>query len=243
MDYRVTKIGDGWEFLPEEERKKKFQFERLINNINRREKKIISDSEKLKELKLELRKWKKERTKQHQQLVQYHKQFIPGFSVSLSKNPKKKDIKNTTGSFKTSGNLSWTIFVTIQGERKPIYLGTMKDVNEKLDLIEGSLKYCDFKPHTDVDQRDKLTLKIEKLVYPLIREEMLSILSKEGNLDSFLNQTIKGMKYLDELYKKSVYFEEEKPKEEKPKGKRMEVFRPPPTYWEKLKENKEKNDK
>ena len=238
MDYRVKKVGGDWEFLPKDERNKKSEFERLLNNIKRREKRIQNHSEKLKELKKELREWKKERTKQHHQLLKYHKEFIPGFSVSLSKNKKKKDRDNTKVSFETSGNLSWTIYVSVQGKRKSIYLGTMKDVNEKFDLIEGTLKYCNLFPHKSIQHRKKITLKIEKLLYPLIKKEMLSILSKEGNLDSFINKKVKGMKYLDELYKNSIYYEEPKPIKEKPKGKRMNVFRPPPSYWIKKKEEK-----
>ena len=43
MDYRVKKVGDGWEFLPKKELDEKLGYERLLNNINRREKKIESD--------------------------------------------------------------------------------------------------------------------------------------------------------------------------------------------------------
>ena len=51
MDYRINKIGDGWKFLPEKEKKEKLDYERLFNNITRREKKIQSDLIKIKKLK------------------------------------------------------------------------------------------------------------------------------------------------------------------------------------------------
>lgn len=238
MDYRIKKVGDDWGFLPEEEWKEKLKYERLFNNINRREKRIQKVIEELPKLKKELRDWKKERTIQYNQLIKYHKHFTPGFSVSLSKNPKIKKDDNLHGSFKTKGNLSWTIYVTVQGERKTIYLGTIKNVNEKLDLIEGILKYRDLSPESIPRHMDKITKKIEKLVYPLIKEEILGVLSKDGNLDSFLNQTVKGIKYLNELYKNSEYYEEPKPKKDVPKGKFV-VFNPPPSYWDKKKKKKE----
>ena len=118
MDYRINKIGDGWKFLPEKERKEKLDYERLLNNITRREKKIQSDLIKIKKLKRELREMKKNRTIQYHQLLKYHKEFSPTFSTSLSKNKKYKDVDNIKGSFMTSENKSWTITVRIGGKKK-----------------------------------------------------------------------------------------------------------------------------
>lgn len=240
MDYRIKKIGDSWKFLPEREKLEKLEYEKLWNRIRRREKRIEKEIEKTKVLKKELSEWKRERTKEYNRLVKYHKEFIPTFSISFSKNPKYKSSKTSSGSVQNSGNLSWTISVRVQGERKPIYLGTMKNVNEKLDLIEGTLEYCDLTPHTKQPHLNQISRKLEKLVYPLIKRDMLVILQEEGNLDSFLNDKVVGMKYLDELYKNSEYYEEPKPKKPKPKGKRMNVFRPPPSYWLKQKEKNKK---
>ena len=231
MDYRLKKVGDSWRFLPEKERLEKLKYERLWYRIKRREKRIENEFEKIKVLKKQLKEWKMLRTKEYNRLVKYHKEFIPKFSISLSKNPKYKDHNNLNGSVRSRGNLSWTIYVTVQNERKPIYLGTMKDVNDKFDLIEGTHKYCDLIPHKSLPHRNRITRKIEKLVCPLIKKEMVSVLSEEGTLDSFLNQKVKGMEFLDELYENSIYYEEPKPKKPKPKGKRMVVFRPPDSYW------------
>ena len=210
MDYRLKKVGDSWFFLPEKERLEKLKYERLWYRIKRREKRIENELEKIKVLKNQLKEWKKERTKDYNYLVKYHKEFIPTFSVSVSKTPKFKD--NTSISIRTRGNLSWTIYVTVQGKRKSIYLGTVKEVNKKIDLIEGTNKFVDYLPHKFKPHKDKVIRKIEKYVYPLIKDEMKSILSEEGTLDSFLDNTVKGMKYLDVRYKNSKYYEEEKPK-------------------------------
>ena len=220
MDYRINKIGDGWKFLPEKEKKEKLDYERLLNNITRREKKIQSDLIKIKKLKRELREMKKNRIIQYHQLLKYHKEFSPTFSTSLSKNRKYKDVDNIKGSFMTSGNKSWTITVRIGGKKKPIYLGTQLKVNEMLDLIEGRSDYwINLYPHKRPEHETRIKRVIEKLVYPLIKKEMFECLEKEGSLNSFMGTTIKGKKYLDELYLDSGFYEERKPMETKFKGK------------------------
>ena len=95
------------------ERDEKREYERLLNNINKREKKIISDQEKIKTLKSELKEMKIKRTKGYHTMVKYHKELIPTFSISISKNPKYKSSDNLHGDFKTSGNRSWTISVRV----------------------------------------------------------------------------------------------------------------------------------
>ena len=69
MDYRINKVGEGWEFLPDKEKKEKLDYERLFNNIVRREKKIDSELSKIKKLKEELKEMKKNRTIKHHQLI------------------------------------------------------------------------------------------------------------------------------------------------------------------------------
>ncbi len=59
MDYRIKKVGEGWEFLPQKERDEKREYENLTIRIIRREKKIESDLKKINDLKEELRDWKK----------------------------------------------------------------------------------------------------------------------------------------------------------------------------------------
>ena len=220
MDYRVKKVGDGWEFLTKKELDEKLGYERLLNNINRREKKIESDLDKIKKLKEELREMKKKRTLQHHQLLKYHKEFSPTFSVSMSKNKKLRGGDSNEGMFHTTGNRSWTIYVRVSGKRKPIYLGTQLKVNEMLDLIEGkSDYYINLHPHKRPKHEERIKNKIEKIVYPLIKRDMLECLDKEGKMDSFIDSTIKGMKYLKELYLNSGFYEERVPMDPKFKGK------------------------
>ena len=60
-------------------------------------------------------------------------------------------------------------------------------------------------------KEEKIKKKIEKLVYPLIKRDMLECLESKGKLDSYINSTIKGIQYLDDLYLNSGYYEERKP--------------------------------
>jgi hypothetical protein len=220
MDYRIKKVGDEWEFLPKKERDEKREYERLLNNINKREKKIISDQEKIKTLKSELKEMKIKRTKGYHTMVKYHKELIPTFSISISKNPKYKSSDNLHGDFKTSGNRSWTISVRVIGKRKPIYLGTQQKVGEMFDKIEGRLEEWEkLVPHTRRDHEEKMIKKIDKEICPLIKRDMKEILKTHDSLEPFFDTKIQGMKYLEELYKNSEYYEEPKVKvKEESKG-------------------------
>ena len=238
MDYRIKKVGDGWKFLPQKEREEKFEYERLLNKIKKREKKIESDLVKIGKLKKELRKMKSDRTKGFHKMVKYHKEFTPTFSTSLSKNPKYKVSETNKGSVMNRGNRSWTISVRIGGKRKPIYLGTQGKVNEMLDLIEGRSDYhINFFPHKHPPHEERIRKKIEKLVYPLIKRDLLKCLEDEGKLDSYMTSSVKGIKYLEELYLNSEYYEERKPMNPKFKGKFV-TYNP---MYDKTLQNKSKN--
>jgi hypothetical protein len=80
MDFRLKYIGKEFEFFPENEKREKFDYERLVYNIERREKKILNDLSKIEILKKELREWKKERTEGYKKMVKYHKNFSPTYS-------------------------------------------------------------------------------------------------------------------------------------------------------------------
>ena len=54
--WRINKIGDDFNFIPKKERDEKLEYERLLNKISNREKKIESDLVKIGKLKKELRK-------------------------------------------------------------------------------------------------------------------------------------------------------------------------------------------
>ena len=226
-DYRIKMIGDDFEFLPDEEKKFKLTYERLLNNIKKREKKILSDQEKIKTLKEELREMKKERTKQYKELVKYHKKFTPSFTTSISKQRKEKESSWRDGSFQTSGNQSWTMEVRVGKYKKSIYIGTNEEVTKYLDLIEGRSnldKYSDMRirSHMKTDGEIQIMERINELITPIIRTQMLKDLKKNGSLDQFVNKKTpnEGIKILKRMYRKSDYYEERKPMNPKFKGKR-----------------------
>ena len=218
MDKSLKKMGDGWIFVPADERKKKLDYDKLLYRINQREKRIAKLADTVSELKKELKEWKKISTSEYKELVKFHKTFQPSFSISLSKAPKVK--QSSLGSFQTSGNKSWTIFVTVGKVKKAIYLGTIKAVNEQLDLIEGKSEYFEMFPHKSIPHKNKIISKINELVIPLIMSELVEMLQKEGSVEPFLNSQIKGADYLDFLYKNSKYYKvKEEGRTEKKKGK------------------------
>lgn len=150
-------MGDGWIFVPEYERRKKLDYDKLVYRIKQREKRLAKMGNTISELKKELKEWKKFRTSEYKELVKFHKTFQPSFSISLSKAPKVK--QSSIGSFQTSGNKSWTIFVSVGKVKKAVYLGTIKAVNEKLDLIEGRSEFSEMFPHKSVPHKIRLYLK------------------------------------------------------------------------------------
>lgn len=217
-------MGDGWIFVPEYERRKKLDYDKLVYRIKQREKRLAKMGNTISELKKELKEWKKFRTSEYKELVKFHKTFQPSFSISLSKAPKVK--QSSIGSFQTSGNKSWTIFVSVGKVKKAVYLGTIKAVNEKLDLIEGRSEFSEMFPHKSVPHKNKIISKINELVIPLIKNELIELLQKEGSVDSFLNKTVRGADYLDLLHKNSYSFEENNERITKQKKGKFITFNP-----------------
>jgi len=231
MDYRIKKVGDDWEFLPKKERDEKREYENLTIRIKRREKKIESDLEKIKELKKELRKWKSDRTKGYHKMVKYHKKFLPSFSTFLGS--------------EDDGNPQWGMWVSIGGKRKYLYIGTVSEVSYHLDLLENNVphynknnKYEDgpmgyygsLKP-TNQNEGDLLMSEdfdiikseIESYVCDVIKKKMLGILKKDGNLDRFFDKKykLKGIDILYDLYKKTPHYTPPQKEREKKKGGRL----------------------
>jgi hypothetical protein len=218
-------VGEGWMDLPEEERKMKSEFERLEHHIRQREKRIQKMEETLKEIKLELREWKKKRTVKYNELIKYHKEFTPSFSTYLSKN-KKINRNEESMKFYNSGNLSWTTEVSLKGKRKFIYVGTIKYVNEMLDNIEGKSEYFELKPHERPVHENLIKSKIEELIIPLIRKELIELLDSTGSVDSFLNNKVDGKKYWEKLFKESPHYEERDPNKPKPPKGKFVTYKP-----------------
>lgn len=209
--FRLNIIGEGWEFIPKEILQKKFDYERLYNNIKRREKKIESDLEKIKELKIGLRKMKVDRTEGFNQMVKYHKMFTPSFTFSFSKTKKKNRYYNSDH-IDSRGNHSWTIIPNIGGRRKWIYLGSNKEVTTYLDLIDGRDNldnYGDMYPHERTPHEFKISNRIEELLCPLIISDMKKWLKKNDNLDGWFDQDFTKeylMNKLKRIYRESNFY-------------------------------------
>jgi len=228
MDYRIKKVGDDWEFLPKKERDEKREYENLTIRIKRREKKIESDVEKIKELKKELRKWKSDRTKGYHKMVKYHKKFLPSFSTFLGS--------------EDDGNPQWGMWVSIGGKRKYLYMGTVSEVSYQLDLLENNVPhynknnryedgpmgyYGSLKPTNqnegdllENEDFDIIKSKIESYLCDVIKKKMLGILKKDGNLDRFFDKKykLKGIDILYGLYKKTPHYTPPQKEREKKKG-------------------------
>jgi len=231
MDYRIKKVGDDWEFLPKKERDEKREYENLTIRIKRREKKIESDVEKIKELKKELRKWKSDRTKGYHKMVKYHKKFLPSFSTFLGS--------------EDDGNPQWGMWVSIGGKRKYLYMGTVSEVSYQLDLLENNVPhynknnryedgpmgyYGSLKPTNqnegdllENEDFDIIKSKIESYLCDVIKKKMLGILKKDGNLDRFFDKKykLKGIDILYGLYKKTPHYTPPQKEREKKKGGRL----------------------
>ena len=212
--WRLNKIGEGWEFVPEDIIQKKFEFERLLNNIKKREKKIESDLNKIKTLKKELKKMKVKRTEGYNQMVKYHKKFTPSFTISFSKTKKfNRYYRTQFESVKTRGNHSWTIIPNIGGKRKWIYLGSNTEVTMYLDLMDGKDDldyYFEMYPHERTPHLNKITQRINEIICPLIVSDMKKWLKKNETLEGWFEQDFKKdylMNKLKRRYKNSEFYE------------------------------------
>ena len=238
-DYRIKKVGDDWMFIPKKERDEKREYERLLNHIRKREKKIESDLEKIKELKKELKEWKKKRTVGYNNMIKYHKKFLPNFSILL--NSGKKLVEYKSGEYaETSGNNQWEMMVSVGGKRKYIYIGTVPSVSYYLDLLENNIPHYNLeninrdygtyelmKPHRDDKQKEIIQSKLESYLCDVIRQKMIVILKKEGSLKKFFDKKykIKGTEILYNLYKKSPHFKPMEDKRGRKKGERLKPIK------------------
>ena len=237
--WRINKIGDDFYFIPKKERDEKLEYERLLSNISKREKKIESDLNKIKQLKVELRKMKSDRTNGYNNVVKYHKKFLPTFSITLDIGNKYVEYKSGNYS-ETSGNNQWGMRVSIGGKRKYIYIGTVSDVSYYLDLLEDNVphynknnRYEDGpvgyynslnpKNYEGDEHKEIISFKIESYVGEVVKKKMLGILKKDGNLDRFYDKKykLKGTYILYDLYKKSPHYTPPQKEREKKKGGRL----------------------
>ena len=222
--WRIKKIGDDFNFIPKKERDEKLEYERLLNKISKREKKIESDLGKIKKLKLDLREMKGDRIVQHRKMVKYHKKFLPTFSTFLGG--------------EDDGSPQWGVWVSIGGKRRYVYIGTVNEVSYHLDLLENNVPHYNKnnRYEDDIDgyygslnpknyegdeHKEIITSKIESYVCDVVKKKMLGILKKDGNLDRFYdtkNYKLKGTDILFDLYKKSPHYTPPQKEREKKKG-------------------------
>jgi hypothetical protein len=220
--WRINKIGDDFYFIPKKERDEKLEYERLLSNISKREKKIESELIKIGKLKEDLREMKKNRTKGFNKMIKYHKKFLPSFSIFIDND---------------GFNPQWGMWVSIGGKRKYIYIGTVDDVSYHLDLLEDNVphynknnRYEDGpvgyynslipKNYEDDEHKEIIISKIESYVCDVVKKKMLGILKKDGNLDRFYDKKykLKGIDILYDLYKKSPHYTPPQKEREKIKG-------------------------
>ena len=237
--WRINKIGDDFNFIPKKERDEKLEYERLLSNISKREKKIESELVKIGKLKEDLRDMKKDRTKGFNKMIKYHQKFLPTFSITLDVGNKYVEYKSGNYS-ETSGNNQWGMRVSIGGKRKYIYIGTVNDVSYHLDLLENNVphynknnRYEDGpigyynslspKNYESDEHKEIITSKIESYVGDVVKKKMIDTLKKDGNLDSFFDKSykIKGTEMLYDLYKKSPHYTPPQKEIEKKKGGRL----------------------
>ena len=78
------------------------------------------------------------------------------------------------------------------------------------------------RPHLKTDGEIQIMERINELIIPIIRTQMLKDLKKNGSLDQFVNKKTpnEGVMILKRMYRKSDYYEERKPMNPKYKGKR-----------------------
>ena len=224
--WRIKKIGDDFNFIPKKERDEKLEYERLLSNIGKREKKIESDLVKIGKLKEGLRKMKGDRTKGFNKMIKYYKKFLPTFSTFLGG--------------EDDGNPQWGMFVSIGGKRRYVYIGTVNEVSYHLDLLENNVphynknnRYEDGpmgyynslspKNYEGDEHKEIISSKIESYVGDVVKKKMIGILKKDGNLDSFFdtNYKLKGIDILYDLYKKSSHYTPPQKEREKKKGGRL----------------------
>ena len=221
--WRIKKIGDDFNFIPKKERDEKLEYESLVRKIEDREKKIESELVKIGKLKEDLRDMKKDRTKEFNKMIKYHKRFLPTFSTFLGG--------------EDDGSPQWGVWVRIGGKRKYIYIGTVSDVSYHLDLLEDNVPhynknnryedgpigyYNSLKPknYEGDEHKEIIITKIESYVCDVVKKKMLGILKKDGNLDRFFDKKykLKGTDILFDIYKKTPHYTPPQKEREKKKG-------------------------
>lgn len=207
--YRLSKVGKGWDYLPEKEQIEKREYESLYNNILKKEKKIERLRIELRKEQELLRGMKVKRTEKYNQLLKWHNSLVPTISIGYSKTRKKRvtdkpTFLNPYNEMETGGNNSWSITLKLQGKTKSIYIGTTKKVLLRIKELHGYEKWQDtewdsMNPQGVKLQAERLKRMLKQMIEPEIMKEITEHW-KKGEVSKFLEKKkIKGMDYLKEL--------------------------------------------
>lgn len=109
-----------WENTPNEIQEKKTRFGILRHWIKIRKKRIERLQTKINKLQVERRGWESERLSLYNELITFHKKYIP--TVNPTTQP--------------GNNYQWSINLTIGGLKRKKYLGSNKNVRKSLDNIK-----------------------------------------------------------------------------------------------------------
>lgn len=215
-DFRLKYIGDEWEFFPENEKREKMDYQRLVTKIERREKmisKILVELEKYKET---LNEWKKLRTIGYKKMVKYHKVFSPSYSIWLNTTVKRS--KYNIDSI-TARNSSWEGLIKYGTFEKYICYGSIKKIGEKLDLIENKgVYYSNLKPSKDVEHKKIILNKLKEYFIPYLNDRITQFVRK-GTPDFFSKEyKLNGDKILQKIYTQTPHYSPPPPPKPKVRG-------------------------
>jgi septum formation topological specificity factor MinE len=193
-NFRLRNIEkESYDLLPDHIRDKKNEYQTLVTNIKKREKRIEKVMVDLGKLKEELKEMKLNRTEKYNELFEFHDTFIPTISITYS-GKMKGDKKNDSGGVYYHSNNSWSITMRMKKRIKNIYIGTDKVVKERLNEIYDTDRYSKLKSQY-VEDKKEIQSVVKKLVEGNLIKELIQIVEDVNNVDEFLSK--KGIKGLD----------------------------------------------
>lgn len=145
-----------WEQTPTEIQEKKTRFGELQHYIKIRKGRIERLKKKIKDLQLERLEWERERTLLYKDLIGFQKEYIP--SVSSTSQP--------------GNNFQWSINLTIGNLKRKKYLGSNKNVRERLDEIKDMELFLPKMTDIRNDLSKECKIEIDKIIQRNLVKEM-----------------------------------------------------------------------
>ena len=185
--------------LPSEFRDKKLEYHKKYNQIEKREQHLKKLKETYNKKKKDLGEWKKEKTKMYNELFELHNELVPStFSVSYGGGL-------LGGKYFTKRsdeiNRSWSITMRIKGITFSPYIGTDKDVRNKLNEIEDTDEYWNSKSiiksgrvQQIITDNETEKVRIQKILKSYIEPNIIKKLVE-------LNKSFNGFEEWCKLYK------------------------------------------